>query len=482
MTLALLCLLGSLLACNTPDNALEQATLAITSVHVIDAERGLQENRTVFLRDDKILAVHPAGEVAVPDQVPSVDGSGKYLIPGLWDAHVHLAFEPDISPAMFRLFLVNGITSIRDTGGKLDLVKPWKDAAAAAPESAPRVMIAGPLIDGRPRVYDGSSPGRPELAVEAGTVEEVRAIVAELDAAGVDLLKAYEMLSPPVYRALLEEAEKRGLPVTGHVPLSMDVVSASSAGLRSIEHMRNLEMSCTDNWEQLLEVRRVNLREGRGEAGGDLRSRLHQMHRTYAIEHADSLTRAGVLAALAENGTWLVPTLTIVMARVNRVYARESWREQYQYLPDSAAARWTRNSLVAADLPIDTSSRIFAAWGQDMVSRLPAAGVGIMAGTDCPIAFLTPGFSLHEELRLLVESGLTPIQALEAATVRPAEYFNLQDSLGTIESGKLADLVLLRANPLEDITNTQTIESVIRAGKLYDRSALDAWLSELAAE
>ncbi len=473
-----LILVGLLWGCTNEES--DQSTVwAITNVTVIDSKQEQLDQQTVLVNGNKIEAVGPTAKIELPQSTTVIDGTGKFLIPGLWDAHVHLTYDQGIGPSMFKLFMANGITSIRDTGGQLDLMKPYADASEAEPTKMPRLKFSGPLLDGLPRVYDGSTPFRPNLSVGIKSVNQARNRVNELAAAGVDLIKAYEMLQPEALEAVLEAAAKKGLPVTGHVPLSTDVISASNAGLRSIEHMRNLEMSCTADWERLMENRRKELKEGAREAGGDLRSRLHQLQRTYAIENQDSAMRAKVLGTLAKNNTWVVPTLTILAFRENRVYARPAWRKQFKYLPDSIGSRWLASAERLTRMPLDSAGIRFAQWGYDMVARLPAAGVGIMAGTDTPIAFLTPGFSLHEELRLLVNSGLSPIQALEAATVQPAEYFNMQDELGTIEVGKIADLLLLDANPLDQIENTQRIRAVIKDGHWHDRDQLDAWLQEL---
>ena len=471
--------LFSLSSCESSSYEDSTADFAITNVSIIDAIDGQRDNMTVLIKENKILRIVSSDKQKLSEETTTINGRGKFLIPGLWDAHVHLAFDPDVSPAMFDLFLVNGITSVRDTGGKIEKVKPFKEKALNNPDTSPRVMIAGPLIDGLPTVYDGSTPGRPELAVGVNSQEAVRELVIRLKNEGVDLLKAYEMLRPDVYEALLDEAQKQGLPVTGHVPLSMDVTSASNAGLNSIEHMRNLEMSFTNDWSQLMEERRMQLAGGKDEAGGDLRSRLHQLYRLSSIDRQDEQMIEQVLATLSKNDTWLVPTLTILAARANRVWDRPDWRDGFKYLPDTATTRWTNMAMQLTALPLDSSAVKYANWGYDMVSRLPDAGVKIMAGTDTPIFLLTPGSSLHEELRLLVKSGLTPLEALEAATLRPAQYFKLEDQLGTIGEGMLADLVLLNKNPLDDITNTQSIELVIKNGNLLDRQVLDSMKKNL---
>ncbi|MEL6673208.1 MAG: amidohydrolase family protein [Bacteroidota bacterium] len=454
----------------------QEVTLVIDHVNTIDAVQGLAQDMTVVIRGNEIVAYGKSGTVEIPSWAKVVDGQGKYLIPGLWDAHVHLTFDADISPAMYRLFLANGITSVRDTGGLIHLVAPMKAEAEANPTHTPRVKMAGPLIDGPPRVYDGSTPFRPEISVGVNDEAGARAMVDYLDSMGVDLIKAYEMLSPELFRAVVDQASKHGLPVTGHIPLSMDVISASSTGLASMEHMRNVEMSCVDHPADWLERRRHMLAAGANQAGGVLRSSLHQAQRYDALQVQDSMNTQAVLQALKENNTWQCPTLTIVAARENQVYARPEWRENYQHLPPKVKDAWTENSTRMAEQQTDPNALSYAEWGYNMVNKMNQAEIGIMAGTDCPIFFLTPGFSLHEELRLLVKAGLTPAEALESATLRPAQYFGMEDQLGTIGTGKLADLVLLNENPLEDISHTEDIDCVIRDGYLHDRNALNAML------
>jgi len=460
--------------------AAPQGTLVFNNVNTIDAVNGLQSGMAVVVQGNRITRVAAASELKLAENATIIDGTRKYLIPGLWDAHVHLSFEPDITPAMFKLFLVNGITSIRDTGGQLELIVPWRERAREDPQNTPRVMLAGPLLDGKPLVYDGSSPGRPELGVAIGSVAEAERLVDEMATAGVDLIKSYEMLSPEVFRALIDRARSKGLQVTGHVPLSMDVISASNAGLRSMEHLRNLEMSCSAYSEQLLKDRRHLLQEGANDRGGVLRSRIHQAQRTRAVNTQDEATRKRVLNTLAENGTWQIPTLTVVIG--HRLHTQPAWRDTFKYLPESAHQRWIGKALRSSATPRSSARNAYAQWAYDMIGHLSKAGVGIMAGTDCPIVFLTPGFSLHEELGLLVKGGLTPLQALESATLKPAQYFKMDHELGTIAENMLADLILLDANPLDDIRNTTRVNSVVRDGRLHDRKALDQMLKELEAE
>jgi len=475
LTLGLLLFFSS---CNNENTKLAESYL-IQNINIIDAKNGLQKGMDVVLKDNRIIQVLPHQKNNYFPKEKIFDGNGKYVLPGLWDAHVHFAYEKDIAPAMFKLFLVNGITSVRDTGGKLDLVKPWKTKAESDPKNAPRVMIAGPLLDGYPVVYDGSSPSRPPLGTGVKNAEDAKQRVADLANAGVDNIKAYEMLSPESFQAIVATAKSKGLKVTGHIPLRMDAISASNAGMNSMEHLRNLEMSMSTDADELLSTRRKMMEDGRNDPGGILRSRLHNAQRMHAVENQDPQKRKQVLEALAKNNTWQIPTLTIATAATRYFPSNEKWRETFKYLPDSSSVRWSKYALEFEPPAPDADAFKYAKWAHEIVKEMSDAKIGIMAGTDCPIFFLTPGFSLHEELVLLVKSGLTPLQAIEAATIRPAQYFNLEDELGLVEKGMLADLLILDKNPLEDIKNTQKINAVIRDGKWYNRKDLDNILQEL---
>jgi len=460
--------------------ATAEEVIVFQNVNAIDAVEGFRNGVTVVVRGNRITSIGTASSGQAAGNATTIDGTGKYLIPGLWDAHIHLSFERDITPAMFRLLLANGITSIRDTGGLLEVVLPLREEAQKDTKNTPRVLVAGPLLDGEPVVYDGSRPGRPKLGFGASSVAEAEALVDTFSAAGVDLIKAYEMLSPAAFKAVIRRSNRKGLQVTGHVPLSMDVISASNAGLRSMEHLRNLEMSCSVHAEQLLQERRRMLDQGADKLGGVLRSQIHRAQRSRAVKSQDSGKRDAVLKVLSANATWQIPTLTIVSG--DRFYAKPEWRETFKYLPESAHRRWEQNALRRPGAPHGSTRSAYAEWAFDMVGRMSEAGIGIMAGTDSPIIYLTPGFSLHEELKLMAECGLTPMQILEAATLRPAQYFNLETEIGAIRENMLADLVLLDANPLVDIGNTSKINAVVRDGKLHDRRALDQMLKELEVE
>lgn len=469
--LSLLILLFS--ACQSNQDEYENATV-IQNITTIDAENRLNENQTVVIQDGKIVEVGSSDVLSISDENNQIiDGSGKYLIPGLWDAHVHFSYIEELAPSMFDLFLAYGITSVRDTGGRIEFIKQWKDRAVASPTEAPRVMIAGPLLDGEPNVYDGSSPGRPPLSVGLDTVEDVTEMVNRLDSIGVDLLKAYEMLTPEQFEEVMRLAEEKGLKVTGHVPLSMNAVSASNAGLNSMEHMRNLEVSMASNWEELQEQRLQMLEEGQDDPGGILRSRIHSAMRETAIENYDEERANEVLQVLAENETWQIPTLALNTRSVEKFYTDPEWQETFTLLPDSIEQEWYASAEEGAQSEVSEFRAEYSEWLFNMVGKINEAGITLMTGTDTPIGLLTPGRSLHHELKVMVDAGLTPMEALKAATLNPAKYFEMEDELGTIDEGKWADLLILDANPLENIENTLEIDAVIKKGEVYDQAALE---------
>lgn len=452
----------------------EVRSILFKSVTIIDAKSGERKNFNVLTTGNKIIEVTKES-IKIPANCTIVDGKGKFLIPGLWDAHVHLTFTPGLEQSMFPLFLANGITNIRDTGGLMDQVLPWKEKSLKEPNSSPGVFIAGPLLDGLPNVYDGS-PGRSEISVGIGSKEEAREMVDTLDALGVDFIKSYEMLSPELFKVIINSAREHDLFVTGHVPLSMDVIEASDAGLRSMEHMRNLEMACSSDFDSLLQARRKMLDEGKNMPGGKLRSQIHTAQRVYAIASFDEERASEVLGRLAENGTWQIPTMALLTGSINRLYEDDNWKETFQFLPSEIRAQWIKAANEAQQRPKNEASVTHGEWALHMIPKLKDANITILAGTDTPLAFLTPGFSLHKELEMLVQGGLKPLEALESATILPARYFGLEDTMGSIDKNRMADLVLLDANPLSNIRNTRKIRAVVRNGTYYNRKELDSLL------
>ena len=458
----------------------QERVTAITGVTLLDSTQQTG-NATVVFSGDTITAV--GTNVSVPTGATVIDGAGKFLIPGLWDAHVHLSYYPDLGiDHSYPLFIANGITAVRDTGGLLDIVLPMREAARAPGAIAPRVYVAGPLVDGAQRVYAGLN-GRPNISVGINSPEEARAQIDALHAAGVDLIKLYEMNEQENFAAAAARANELGLPVTSHVPLSMDTMEAAIAGIDGIEHMRNLEQSCAADHEARLQARRQVLADGKNEDGGTLRSAIHNQFRTEAIKLQDAERCSEVIATLAREEVFQTPTLTVNTIFTERLFSQPHWQETFVYLPPVVQEQWATGAAgFARSMQRSEAGEALTAWSYSMIPMLRDGGVKIMAGTDNPIGFLTPGFSLHEELAFLVKAGLTPMEALTAATLRPAEFMRIADKTGTVEPGKWADLVLLDADPRANIRNTQRINTVIKAGSVFDRAVLDRMLEGLKSE
>ncbi len=470
LRLSLSCLVFMLcLSCHDVTDT--ELKVLISNVSIIDVDAGILPNVDVLISGNRIEKI---GKDLSVSHVNEIDGTGKYLMAGLWDAHVHLSFEPDIEESMLDLFIVNGITSIRDTGGQIDKVKKFKEEASQKPTHAPRVKIAGPLVDGPPRVYDGSSAGVPDISQGVNTVEEAKQAVDDLVEQGVDLIKAYEMLTPELFEAVVTTAKGHGLKVTGHIPLSMKVQQAADMGMSSIEHMRNLEMSMAKDADKNVLERRALIAASQDSLGYSLRSRLHTSYRNNSILSIDPENKNNVLTSLAKNDTWQIPTLALILSWRLAPWSDTQWAETYDYLPASAAKTWEEGTASMRELPVDPKREIFMTWASEMIGEFKNYNIPVMAGTDCPIFFLTPGFSLHRELEVLVAHGkMTPAEAIKSATVNPALYFDMQDELGTVEEGKIADLLLLDKNPLENIKHTRSISAVIKDGYVHDSQALE---------
>jgi len=374
----------------------DDATLAITNVSLIDVQNGTTiPDQTVLIRGRRILGV-TTGPPTLPPNISTLDGHQGYLIPGLWDMHVHMD-SSDLSA-----FLAFGITGVRDMGGDLAELLAWRRATTAAPRAGPRLVFAGPVLRGPRSDADSGSSS----AVVIRTPEQGRRAVDSLAARGVDFIKVHEGLSREVYFAIAAEARRRHVAFVGHVPATLTPVEASDAGQKSIEHFEFLPDPC---------LFLLGPPDARPSAAPD----------QCTPSALDSL-----FAHLERNGTWLDPTIGSF-----RIFAPQQFP-----------------AIVAG----------FRA----LVPQLRTRHIRVFAGTDLGTRGIVAGAALHAELELMVQVGFTPLEALQAATIRPAEFLGVTDSLGTIAPGKIADLVLLSANPLEGIRHTRAIIAVVRDGQL----------------
>ena len=411
--------------------------LAITHVTVIDATgRAAIPDLTVVIEGDRIVTIGKSAEVPLPRRAQVVNGAGKFLIPGLWDAHVHLSWT---TGSVLPVLIANGVTSVRDMGGRLSELDDWRTKIATGMLVGPRILRAGPILNGQK--FN-------QYQMVSGNPDETRGVVRALKEAGVDFIKVHRRMPRDSYFAAIDEAKKQGLTLVGHIPMTVTPAEASDAGQATIEHT-----------ETLFE----------GTFAATLKGRtLFAAIRQFRPDEANLL-----FARFAANHTVSDPTLIAYRGSIDFSDPSLPPNPNLRYVAASNKKTLEQYRLPAAEL---------AQWKQtfaelcEVVRQMHTAGVTLIAGTDIAGPRI-PGFSLHEELALLVQCGLTPMQALQAATSAPAGVLNKSKDLGTIEVGKLADMILLDANPLDDIHNTQRIRAVIVGGKLMNRFALDKLLA-----
>ena len=266
---------------------ISEDSYVIKNISIIDPIDGLQSTKSVVITDNIITKILDDENEFIADNKNIIDATGKYLIPGLWDAHIHFSFDTNLAPFMPGLFLAHGVTSVRDTGGPIDLVVKMKDLSLMDPIYNPTVYIAGPLIDGTPNVYNNSSPSFPLLSIENNDIIDIESNVLGIVEREVDLLKAYEMLTENQFLAIMRIAKKANLKVTGHIPLSMTLFSAIDSGLNGIEHLRNFALSIASNSDELYRERIELLKNIDDLPGSDLRSLIHSKQRMRALDSID---------------------------------------------------------------------------------------------------------------------------------------------------------------------------------------------------
>ena len=396
--------------------------ITIDNVTIVDVTNGrLQEHKTIVVDGNRIARIDNAS--ATTRAAATVDGTGMFVIPGLWDMHVHAYFTNDTarfhstSEIMFPLFIVNGVTGVRDLGSNLEATLAARDSVAAHQLVGPRMMVSGPMLDGPTTRY--------QAAIKVATADDARAAVRMLKDRGVNMIKTQSLIPRDAYFALADEAARVGIPFEGHVPNAITALEAMTAQQRSFEH--------------LLGVR----------------------------DTANSL-----LAELAKNRVWQCPTV------INSVGTAADFTSDpgVPFWLKSAVDGWRRNAttLAAATDSAARAAQERATRRLGLIKRMYDLKIPFLAGTDAPAGYdLVPGASLHRELQLFVRAGLTPLQALQTATLNPAIYFGKTADWGTVAAGKSADIVLLARNPLLDIANTRSVLAVIADGRLYTSRELD---------
>ncbi len=446
--------------------------LVLTHVSVIDSTaNAVRPDQSVVIVNGRIAAIGPSARIKVSKDARIVDGQGKFLIPGLWDMHVHIA-GLNADPAWSRkvllpLLLANGVTGVRDMGGDLDTLLSWKREIEAGTLVGPHIVACGgPFLVGSGKKTAEQYP--------IATVEEARAAVRDLKRRGAEFIKIISVPSKEVFFAVADEAKKQNIPLAGHLPFQVSAQEASNAGMRSIEHLLYSAFSLSfSSKEDDLRSRLVAAEEeGDSVAWEQI---AHESDATYDKEKA-----AKLFQTLKRNRTWITPTL----ASLDITAHPEEWSiddPQLAFVPPSLARQW-RDSLQ------DGAMKERAAWlarqaANDwrLTGELNHVGIPLLVGSDSLDPFVFPGESLHREMAELVRAGLSPGEALRDATFGAVTFLGREHDFGTVEVGKTADLVLLEGSPLDNIANTQRINAVVRAGNYLDRSALDQMLTQARA-
>ena len=439
------------------------ARIAFVRVAVVDVASGtIVPEQTVIVDRGRITAVGPHGSVFVPGGARVVDGRGRWLIPALWDMHTHVYA---VSPLLdLPLYIAYGVTNVRDMQGCPAPGDPfaacpeekrrWTEEAILGRRVGPRIVASTSWMANGPGMVARLGDVPPFF--DTATPDDARRFVRHF-AGKVDAIKVYDRIPRDAYLALVDEARRLGVDVVGHRPHAVSAIEAA-AHQKSIEHARFL---LHESYPGAAELR----------AKGGTRA-WREDRRRMLDEHDPRMAQA-IFEAMRRNGTWYVPTH---LTRWSDAYAdAPAVREDplLRYLHPLVKRQWLEDidEIVADDPSPEARAtyREFYEKGLQLTGAAHRAGVKVLAGSD----YIVAGADLHRELRHLVAAGLSPAEALRAATLAPAEYFGLQHAYGTIAAGKVADLVLLRADPLRDIRNSEQIEAVVFNGNLYDRAALD---------
>jgi imidazolonepropionase-like amidohydrolase len=434
----------------------QPASIAFTNVSVVDVVSGrTQTGQTVVVNGRTIAAVGPIDSVRVPPNARVIRGDGKYLIPGLWDAHVHW-YHQELLP----LFVANGVTGVRIMWGS-PVHRDWARDAEAGTLVGPRIHMAGSIIDGPRPVWPTPTVVRNEA--------DARQAVRDTKAMGAQFAKVYSNLPRDLYLAIADEARQQGLAFAGHVPSAVSAREASDAGQHSIEHLTGIALAASSREDEL----RRQLLENRD---GFDRSQFDRA----VYDSFDAAKAAALFARFRRNGTWQAPTLLVLRNTGNLGDPSLASDPRLKYMPPSLQRQWApgenaRRSQTPEGL---ATFRRNVARQHELVRGMSRAGVPIVAGTDTLNPYCFPGFSLHDELRLLVEAGLSPMQALQAATINGARLVGRDKELGALAPGRLADMVLLDADPFRSIHNTTRINMVMTNGRLWERPALDRLLHD----
>ena len=427
-----------------------------------------RNNLSVLIVNGRIKSISPAADSVrsanLVKKVGIIDATGKYLIAGLWDMHVHSLSksQPD---HFFPLFIANGVTGIRDMGGDIPLprIAQLKQEIAGGSRLGPEIFAAGPILE-------GPKPFWP-FSIAIKDPSDARQSVSTLTTQGADFLKVYNTLSRDSYLAIAAEAKKIGIPFVGHLPDEITPEEASKLGQKSIEHLWGIPNFLISDTSRLRKMQTDANDSEDPQLARDLFYKINQtILATYDADKASWLFREFV-----RHQTWQTPTLVVLRSYtlIHDPKLRDDPR--MAYVTDDLLNFWNAMGGPPDPRNDEIQMRLFK-HNLEIVKAMHAAGVPLLVGTDTPNPYTYPGFSLHDELELLVSAGLSPAEALQTATLRAAQFLGVEHDFGSVQEGKVANLVLLDANPLEDIGNVRKIQAVILRGNFLDRQKLDQLL------
>lgn len=407
-------------------SSVENNYTIIHNVNIIDVINGkLIPNKNLIIKDSIIHSLTDEFTVTDFNDAQLIDGTGKYIMPGLWDMHFHMCWEETNDSLLFNLLLSYGITGIRDMGGDLQIQKQFKEIVKTNPTLGPTIHGAGPIIDGNPPVfYDFTIP------IDQNT--DINTLLDSLSSNGSEFIKTYSLLRQSELESISKFSQAKNIPFAGHLSEYIDPETSIKLGQKSIEHLNRLD----EIW--LSDPKRI-----------------------------DSIAQL-----IQENDSWLCPTLIIYYLKTHMQDSSIIMEEYNANIHPMLMQEWvaSRENRINKNQKIDSMELKKTFDSQiSLLAHLHNKGVNILAGSDfAGMPFVYPGIGLHQELALLHQAGLTNAEVLATATINPAKYLSMEKSHGSISEGKIADLVLLDENPLDSIENTKSVNMVFRKGKMVE--------------
>lgn len=456
----------ALLSCGAP--SIDTDTL-IANVNVIDVERGrVIPNQHVALQDGRIIKIASEGKYKF-DAKNSIDGSNKYLIPGLWDMHVHIREYQDL---FFPLFIANGVTGIRDMfNPSMEDLGKWKSEVNTSKKLSPKLIsVASNIVDAPPLVWSGT-----EILNDP---DSAKALVKRMKAKGADFIKVYDKLPQRTYTSLLEECKQHGIPIAGHVPDVVGIQDVIRGGQSSIEHLDDFTLNLSYNYDEY----QTKLKEAINEMSFIQYRALKQQLSAQSFGERDEKKVEEVMTLLKEYGCWPSTSIFNIFHQLTNRPFQALNPEDFglQYYPDSLAQRYRSGLQKPFPKPLQSNLSTLMRAKLKLLEDFERFDVPFLVGTDAsPIRAVVPGVSLHRELELMGEADISPMTLLKSATIYPAVFMGMQNDYGGVEENKIADLVLLSKNPLEDISNTSTIEAVFLNGQYLSKVELHKTLENL---